>query len=179
MDFYSILLDKNLGGSGDTHTNFKLLVSGDLTTLTEEMLDGVTSIGFSCFYDCTSLTSVEIPSSVISINSYAFRYCSSLTSVTIPNSVTSIRDHAFANCPLASVTIPSSVTNIGGEAFRYCSSLKIVIVLPTTPPTLDDSNAFSNAHSNLKIYVPSRSVNAYKAATNWKDYASKIQAIPS
>lgn len=178
MDFYSILLDKNLGGSGDTHTNFKLLVSGDLTTLTEEMLDGVTSIGFCCFYDCTSLTSVEIPSSVISINSYAFRYCSSLTSVTIPNSVTSIENLAFADCPLASITIPSSVTNIGSEAFRFCTSLASVTVLATTPPTLG-TGVFSNTHSSLKIYVPSGSVNAYKAATNWSNYASKIQAIPS
>ena len=29
------------------------------------------------------------------------------------------------------------------------------------------------------IYVPASSVDAYKAADKWKNYADKIQAIPS
>ena len=53
--------------------------------------DGVTSIGYKAFDDCTSLTSVTIPDSVTSIGDSAFSGCTSLTSVTIPDSVTSIR----------------------------------------------------------------------------------------
>ena len=60
--------------------------------------DGVTSIGQSAFYDCTSLTSITIPDSVTSIGSYAFYNCTGLTSVTIPDSVTSIGESAFRNC---------------------------------------------------------------------------------
>ena len=37
------------------------------------------------FYDCSSLKSVRIPSSVDSINDHAFANCSSLTSITILN----------------------------------------------------------------------------------------------
>ena len=89
--------------------------------------DGVTSIGFSAFLHCSSLTSVTIPNSVTSIGSSAFYNCSSLTSVTIPNSVTYIGENVFARCSsLASVTIPNSVTSIGNMAFYYCSSLKDV-----------------------------------------------------
>ena len=58
----------------------------------------VTSIGDWAFYQCSSLTSVTIPSSVKSIGDWAFRDCSSLTSVTIPNSVTSIGNYAFSGC---------------------------------------------------------------------------------
>ncbi|MGN1045161.1 MAG: leucine-rich repeat domain-containing protein, partial [Candidatus Methanomethylophilaceae archaeon] len=60
--------------------------------------DGVTSIGSSAFYECTSLTSVTIPNTVTSINTAAFYECTSLTSVTIPDSVTSIGLMVFHRC---------------------------------------------------------------------------------
>ncbi|MCD8305203.1 MAG: leucine-rich repeat domain-containing protein, partial [Prevotella sp.] len=83
----------------------------------------VTSIGESAF-SVSSLTSVEIPSSVTSIGSDAFYYCESLTSIEIPSSVTSIGGGAFFYCSsLTSIEIPSSVTSIGSSAFFYCSSL--------------------------------------------------------
>ena len=86
--------------------------------------DGVTSIGYKAFDDCTSLTSVTIPDSVTSIGYKAFDDCTSLTSVTIPGSVTRIGVGAFASCTsLTSVTIPDSVTRIGKQAFDYCTSL--------------------------------------------------------
>ncbi|MGN1239731.1 MAG: leucine-rich repeat domain-containing protein [Paludibacteraceae bacterium] len=55
----------------------------------------VTGIGYIAFWDCSSLTSVTIPTSVTRIGQEAFRYCYSLTSVTIPNSVTWIGTDAF------------------------------------------------------------------------------------
>jgi hypothetical protein len=42
---------------------------------------------------------------------------------------------------------------------------------------LGNSNAFDNTN-NCPIYVPSASVEAYKAATNWSSLSSRIQAIP-
>ncbi len=88
----------------------------------------VTAIGDSAFYGCSSLASIEIPSSVTSIGSNAFYKCSSLTSIEIPSSVTSIGEWAFARCSnLTSVEIPSSVTSIGYSAFSGCEELDVVI----------------------------------------------------
>ena len=55
--------------------------------------NSVTSLGSSCFYGCSGLTSVSIPKSVTKIGEDCFNGCSGLTSVSIPNSVTSIGDH--------------------------------------------------------------------------------------
>ena len=89
----------------------------------------VTSIGNKAFYDCTSLTSVNIPNSVTSIGNSAFEKCMNLTSINIPNSVTSIEYCAFGGCTsLTSIEIPHSVTFIGDCAFTKCTSLTGITV---------------------------------------------------
>jgi hypothetical protein len=65
----------------------------------------VTSIGGNAFYNCTSLTNIEIPNNVTSIGYGTFSYCSSLTNIQIPASVISVGKDAFYHCPsLTSVT---------------------------------------------------------------------------
>ncbi|MDD6751332.1 MAG: leucine-rich repeat domain-containing protein [Bacteroidales bacterium] len=81
------------------------------------------------FYNCSSLTSINIPESVTSIGEYTFQNCSSLTNINIPESVTSIGEYTFQNCSgLTSINIPKSVTIVGTGAFRGCSSLKSIII---------------------------------------------------
>ena len=136
----------------------------------------VIRIGSSAFKNCTSLTSVTIPDSVTTaIGEYAFLNCTSLTSITIGKRVTSIGYEAFYCCTsLTSITIPDSVTSIGSHAFSGCTSLKEVYCKPTTPPSvwgyMFDYNAVGR-----KIYVPTESVEAYKSAQYWSDYASDIE----
>ena len=85
---------------------------------------GVEVIGNSAFLFCSSLTSINIPSSVTNIGDLAFEGCSSLISVNISNSVTNIGDLAFCLCSsLISINISNSVKNIGNGAFSECKSL--------------------------------------------------------
>ena len=136
--------------------------------------NGVTSIGDSAFKNCSSLTSITISNGVTSIGNGAFYNCSSLTSVTIPDSVTSIGSSAFRDCiSLTSITVPDSVTSIGNYAFYGCGSLTSVYCKPTMPP-IGNPWMFGNNAYGRKIYVPRNSVNAYKSASYWSDYASDI-----
>ena len=137
--------------------------------------EGITSIGYAAFYNCTGLTSVTIPDSVTSIGDYVFSGCSGLTEITIPDSVTSIGGGAFTECTgLTNVTIGNSVTCIENTAFNCCFALTSIIIsdsvetigycafrecyslpeitLPESVTSIDDS-AFSLCHSLKDIYI--------------------------
>ena len=135
----------------------------------------VTSIGKKAFYDCDGLTEFTIPDSVTEIGPNAFYSCGKLASVTIGDSVTSIGEYAFYDCSsLTSVNIPDSVTTIGYSAFWACNSLTSVYCKATTPPSLGGTEVFDYNGSGRKIYVPAESVDAYKSAKGWSEYASAI-----
>lgn len=140
-------------------------------------LEGGT-IGYEAFYGCTALTSCNL-GNVTSIGENAFYRCSGLTSITIPDSVTGIGDGAFQNCrSLTSITIPDSVANIGYGAFGYCTSLSSITVNEIAPINITLGEYAFYSTNNCPIYVPAQSVDAYKAASGWSTYASRITAIP-
>ena len=114
----------------------------------------VTSLGEACFYGCSGLTSITIPSSVTSLGNSCFRYCSGLTSVTIPSSVTSLGEYCFADCRgLTSITIPSSVTSLGNYCFDECSGLTS-ITIPSSVTSLGDY-CFEWCSGLTSITIPS------------------------
>lgn len=133
----------------------------------------ITSISERAFFN-TSIKKVNIPNSVTSIGNKAFQGCKDLTDMTIPDSVTTIGEWAFyGGNNLESVTIGDSATTIGNNAFARCRILTSVYCKATTPPT-GNSSMFSNNASGRKIYVPMESVEAYKSASGWKNYADAI-----
>ena len=145
-----------------------------LTSVTFEQGSQLTSIWQNAFDSCSGLTSINL-NRVEYIGRGAFYGCRSLTSIDIP-SVIIIDRSAFIYCSsLTSVTIGSGVTTIGDYVFQDCNSLTSVTVNATTPPFLD-YGSFDNTN-NCPIYVPNQSVNAYKSASGWSDYADRIQAI--
>ena len=148
--------------------------------------DSVSSIGQYAFYNCSSLTKVDITDlsawcKMIFGNSYAnpLRYAKNLylnseliTKLTIPSDITEIKNFAFYGCTsLTSVTIPDSVTSIGQYAFYNCSSLTEVYCKPTTPPTAATDDYMP---IGCTIYVPTASVEVYKTADGWSVYADYI-----
>lgn len=144
----------------------------------------ITAFGEKCFYGCTDLTSIKIPSSVTSLGQGCFQLCTKLTSITIPSSVTSLGDQCFSDCRritsikipssitslskgcfgdcsgLTSIEIPSSVTSIGLGCFGNCNKLESFYFKGGLPTTLSEALI----PTTCIIYVPTEYLQDYKDA---------------
>ena len=69
---------------------------------------------------------------------------------------------------------PSTTTTLQENDLCRWSATQVIVCRATTPPTLP---AQVNPLSSVKIYVPSASVDTYKAASNWSTLANQIYAI--
>lgn len=137
------------------------------------------------FNNCYSLTSLDVSgwdTGKATNMSYIFNYCYSLPSIDISSwdfslvTATTSTGNMFNYCYglHGSLTMPSTVTMIGSSCFNACRSLYEWHFKSTTPPTLNNTNAFSNMtdFGGKKIYVPLASLSAYQTARNWSTYAS-------
>lgn len=134
--YYNILSSANhtveVTYKGEWSDSFSNEYHGDVVIPEEVVHNGktysVTTINYSAFESCTSLTSVVIPNSVKTISHSAFQ-CTGLTNVTIPNSVTSLGYDAFKDCYfLASITIGNGIERIGDDTFMNCHSLTSITI---------------------------------------------------
>ena len=148
----------------------------DCTGLTSVNLgNSVKNIGWGAFYGCNALTKVTMPETVsdMTIGGCAFSSCSGLTSITVPQSVSEIGVGAFGHCyRLTSASIPESLTNVGKYAFRDCNAMTQVYCSATEVPSTADNVFFNIDVAKSTLYVPQASIEAYKAASPWKDFGN-------
>ena len=160
--------------------------------------NSVIQIGGNAFYDCQNIQAVYISdllawcninfechlTEFVSIAANPL-YCGAnlylngevVTDLVVPDGVTEIRMMSFFGCSsLTSITIPDSVTEIGYAAFAGCSRLTIAYCKSVIPPTalFDNRSYLWNGFSQNAIYVPMESVEAYKSAEGWSEYADRI-----
>ena len=177
--------------------NYPFYYAGEIIIPSEIINNGsniftVTSIGYGAFYQCTGLTSINIPNSVTSIQPSAFIFCTGLKNINIPNSVTIIDSAAFSGCSslnsatlsssltyigeyafrgctsLTSITIPKSVTSIGTRAFKECTSLTSITLEANSPITIT-SSVFERVANTSEIFAAS----IYNTATLYVPAGSK------
>lgn len=126
----------------------------DTTGLSEIIFnDKINSIGMSCFANCKFKT---------------FQFPDAITVIS--------RSVLQTNKELQHLILPAGVTEISYNAFAGCSALMDIVSNSLVPPVLDAS-AFNYGNNTFKIYVPDESVAAYKTATNWSSYASRIYPV--
>ena len=137
-----------------------------------------TTIGNRAFHSAY-INSITIPPTVTTIGDLSLSLLYNLTNLVIPDTVTTIIQSSItSNANLTDITIGSGVTSIGNAAFGFDDSLVNFTIKAVTPPTAGEA-MFYECDNLSKIYVPAESVNAYKAASGWSTYASKIEAIPN
>ena len=154
----------DVGSVTDMSNMFQGCYSLGAVDVSEWDVGSVTNMS-QMFYSCYSLSAVDLSSwDVSSVNKASntnsmFRYCRGI---------------------YGSLTLPSTMAYIGSYCFDNMRSIYEWHFEATTPPTLADTNAFSNMtdFGGKKIYVPYSAdhsvLNAYKIATNWSAYASYI-----
>ena len=167
----------------------KLFLSPDITSLgayfagagqlVHLKLPPITSLNNSyMFQNCNSLRNIDIPNTITNttLGSNIFQACYRLTSVNIPSVIKTIGSSAFAGCrSLTEITIPSAVTSISTSAFSECTSLQEMHFERTTPPSVANSNAFTNLPTTCTIYVPYSADHSVLAAyTSASNYPSNL-----
>ena len=155
IDFAYYTSNPLCANKGMTENNL-YIDNNKVTEIKSTDFGDMTTIKSNIFAGYTGLVSVEIPNTITSIEDGAFEYCSGLSSIIISDSVTSIETYAFSGC----------------------SSLAEITVLAETPPTIQRST-FNGGPDNRVFYVPDASVDTYKTATNWAQYADQIQPLSS
>ena len=177
----------------------------ECTSLQKVEIPNIQTIESDAFNGCTSLTECNIPESVTSIGNYAFYNCSKLEyqELILPN-VTILGGGVFRNVPIHKVVLPSIVkfeyinacgafagrtipmtidlgencTNLNSYLFSNSEEVGITMICRAkTPPSIGYPFAGGSKAYFEHIYVPDASVEAYKNATNWNAYASKIMSI--
>ena len=166
--------------------NIKRLCEGSVSGLKaisgELVLPKLTTLDKGAFRSCPNITSLTLPA-VTSIGQDALRQMTSLERVIISGGVISFPTSSYGwdsgvmyGCTaLKFADLPATVTS-APSVFIGCSKLETVIFRSVNPPTIT-TNTFSGCSVLANIYVPDESVEAYKTATTWVDYADRIKPL--
>ena len=135
-----------------------------LTTVTFASNNKLVEIKNSCFQNCKSLVSIDLPDSVTTMGDHCFSSCSSLEEISLPNSLKTVKNHFFAWCSsLKVIRMGASFeyfNNTGDNSFTYTTGKVEAIYIPktfykTAPDTslsYQVSYAFHGASANCKFF---------------------------
>lgn len=141
------------------------------------------------FYECYSVTKINIGENVTRIPDRIFSYCDGLRdTLVIPDNVTYIGENAFYSWveggPELTLVLGRSVNTIGNYAFPgYYGRVHHVISLNPVPPTLQSASFYTQPNYSLAT-VPCGSTQAYLNSPYWDEFiieedCTGIENVPS
>lgn len=149
------------------------------TSITEVVVPNkVTDLPRGVFYN-SKLQKVTIPNSVVSLGLGAVGGNPYLEEVVMSNNIRSIGGECFiSDSKLTSLILPATLVTLDYDVFSGCTGMTTLTCLAPTPPTSGGNPFGQNAnHAPLnqqtcKLIVPAGSVDLYKAAEYWKEFAT-------
>lgn len=174
-------------------------INGDANLIAENIADGVSIFGISGTHSggggmedaiITKIITSCDDSTITEIRRGAFFYCESLENIRF-TSCSYIGAQAFERCASLHTAIFNCATAgfIGARAFYSCYSLLSFYLLASSVWTMDYElmggtfastpiGGYTDYTDGVygSIYVPASLVSAYKSATNWAVYSSRITA---
>ena len=141
----------------------------------------VVAISYKAFNDCDLVTYVHLPNSVTSVDRCAFLECRNLAGIK-GDCIQSFGSWAFYDCEtLTNVFLPSTINRIDDFAFAlFFETINPNVITTITCMALNPPELGNNVYSGRfiqKISVPMSSVEAYKTANWWREYADVIVGI--
>lgn len=155
----------------------------------------LTSIGRYVFQNNSSLSSAYFPM-VQSIGNASFKLCSSLKVDMVLEYLTTAENEVFRQSGITLLIAPilnsipqsflnrctnltgvyvGNISSVGRYACEGAAAMKSFVLNNVNVATLQYTDSFTN--TSCSIYVPDVSVDAYKAASGWSTYASRIKGI--
>ena len=141
---------------------------------------GVEVIGNSAFLFCSSLTSINIPSSVTNIGDLAFHFCRSLTNINIPSSVVNMNGNPFCdwdgdlhNESKAFVYEHQVLFNKDKTSLIAYRSKEKNYIIPNSVTNIGN-RAFRGCKSLTKINIPDGVTHIGDEAFSWCESLTKI-----
>lgn len=155
-------------------------VFADATMISAKLPAKMQHLPYATFLRCEKLTSITWPENLRTIAMSSVNQVG-LTELRIPNTVDTIYHWACANNEsMKKVIIGSGVKAIGKCAFFLMNAtpLDSVLCWATTPPALTESEYgsgtffASTVYNNTPLYVPEKSIDAYRAAPEWSKFTT-------
>lgn len=164
--------------------------------------EAVTSIGSACFSGCSNLE-FDLSSfdfNITTLNDSCFFKCSKVYGeINLPNLAGRLGSQAFHSTLITKVNDLGTVNNVGYACFAECLNLKkivfpetvtyvdnhmlranenyVVLIFKSAVPCTIGKDFFVGFKGTYKIYVPDDSVEAYRQASTWINWATKIFPI--
>ena len=133
-------------------------------------------MGWQAFQD-SGIEDLHIPPCGLdSIPQWAFYGCTRLKSIEITEPVSYIGMMAFADCvSLTKIVLPKTLSGSEGViVLDGCICLNEIYVQALTPPNLDFGLP-DNLYDNIKVYIPSGTLDAYKESLKWSRFKLFIE----